>query len=180
MGANAERMAGYGRRSTSRRSGASATEPIYLEVPMFEFEKVEEFNGKVQQWASNLKQLLKASASGMVKNDENLSASLRVSVKKEKGEAVAVRMKMAREGVYVHVGAGRGYGGITGSEWKTRKGAKRTTNPNSMGKMGTGSRSEKQWLNPVIEAELPRLGEIVAEYFANSTVRVNHAIKVNL
>ncbi len=180
MGANAERMANYNRRSSPRRSGASSGDTISLEVPMFEFEKVTEFNGKVQQWASNLRSLLKASASALVDNDENLSASLKVSVKKEKGEAVAVRMKMAREGVYVHVGAGRGYGGVSGSEWKTRKGIKKTTNPNSMGKMGSGSRAEKPWLNPIIDAELPKLGEIVAEYFANTTVRVNHAIKVKL
>lgn len=74
--------------------------------------------------------------------------------------------------VFVHKGAGRGYGG-NGFLNDAKKminaftradGSKGTTNASSIGKIGTGRRKAKPFFNPVVEAKLPDLANIITDY----------------
>ena len=80
-----------------------------------------------------------------------------------------------RHGIWLHKGAGRGQGGWIGSHWNKLKiingveidtGIERHTNPNSInGLQGTGKRRAYEWFDPVIDANIGKLEEIVMNYF---------------
>ena len=68
-----------------------------------------------------------------------------------------------RYGVFVMKGAGTGMGGSIGTTWYNARGEKKKTNPQSFGKMGTGSRYEKNWFNPVMEEYIEELADIIVQ-----------------
>lgn len=80
-----------------------------------------------------------------------------------------------RHGIWLHKGAGRGQGGWIGSHWNKLKvingveidtGIERHTNPASInGLQGTGKRRAYEWFDPVIDANIGKLEEIVMNYF---------------
>lgn len=133
-------------------------------------QRVKDFNKQVEAWCIEATSRLRVSVRAMVKNDSNLSASIQHNLYKEKGEVNRVGFSFAREGIYLHRGAGRGQGGFMGSSWIDQLGKKRTTNPDAFGKMNTGNRKAVRWFDPVIEKELPFLADIVAEYCADMAV----------
>ena len=133
-------------------------------------ERVKEFNDAVATWSKQVTQRLKISVKSMVTRDHVLSKSIRPNLyydRKYAKEVNRVGFSFAREGIYIHRGAGRGQGGIHGSKWYNLRGELKTTNLSSLMKMGTGNRTPKEWFNPVIEQELPKLADIVSEYSAS-------------
>jgi len=135
--------------------------------------RVIKFNEDVMAWAKNTKAKLKMNIKSLVSQDRSLSRSLGYRVyydRKYAKEAQRIGFSFDREGVYLHKGARRGYGGTKGSKWYTLKGEVRTTNPNSLFKMGTGNSPEIEWFNPIIEYEAPQLADLVSEYWVTLTV----------
>lgn len=107
----------------------------------------------------------------LVKQDEQLSESIEPNVYSRNGEAERIGFSFAREGVYIHKGAGRGQGGFRGgSRWTDKHGKLKETNPLSFFKMGTGNRKPIRWFDPVIDKNLPFLADVVAEYAADMQI----------
>lgn len=134
---------------------------------------LQQFNADIQNWADTSKLALRSSIKSMVKRDVYLSDSLKANVyydRKYGNEANKVGFSFAREGVYIHRGAGRGQGGVIGGRWIDRHGKQKERAANSAGLQGTGNRKPIRWFDPVIDMHLPKLADIVSEYSATMQV----------
>jgi hypothetical protein len=147
-------------------------------------ESLTRFNMGVKMWAEKVETELKASAEASFKHSDRevseqfprLSESIMAKVKFDKTyklETRSVGFTMARHGVFVHQGAGTGYGGYVGGKWTDKYGKLKYTDPESMGKQGTGSRKSVHWFNSVIERNMDELIEIVANYSLDIAVNIN-------
>lgn len=139
-------------------------------------ESLQKFNNEVEDWAEKAKQSLRTSIKSLVKRDVYLSDSLKANLyydRKYSKEANRIGFSFAREGIYIHKGAGRGQGGIIGGKWIDRHGTLKQRAAESAGLQGTGNRKQIRWFDPVIEGKLPQLADMVANYSA--TMQINAA-----
>ena len=147
-------------------------------------ESLNRFNAGVKAWAQKVETQLKASADSSFKHSDRdvtsdfprLSDSIMAKLRFDKSyklETRSVGFTLARHGVYLHQGAGTGYGGLKGGKWTDKYGTLKHTNPESYGKQGTGSRNAEHWFNSVIERNMEELIEIVAEYSLDLAVNIN-------
>lgn len=146
---------------------------------------VDKFNNSVQEWAIKVAMELKQSANSrfhhrmsdqITAEFPRLSDSIGVNIRFDnqyKLETRSVGFTLARHGVYLHQGAGRGYGGSTGSKWTDKYGRLKTTADSSLGKMGTGSRSAEHWFNDPIQNNMDELANIVAEYSLDLAINMD-------
>ena len=145
---------------------------------------VNRFNSGIRNWANKVAGELRASAdrtfAGRDASQVNalqprLSESIRPNVRFDQKfmlETRSVGFSLARHGVFLHHGAGTGHGGVVGSSWTDLHGNLKRTNPQSLGKAGTGSRNAEHWFNSVIERNASELTDIVAEYSLDITVNM--------
>lgn len=139
-------------------------------------ESVNKFNASVKAWGAKVENELKLSADSRFghrisnqisekfpKLSESISLNLNFD-QKYKLETRSVGFLFARHGVYLHSGAGKGYGGLTGSKWTDKYGKLKTTNDASLNKMGTGERNAEHWFNDIIQRNTEELADILAEY----------------
>lgn len=144
-------------------------------------EALNEFNAKVKQWGEKVEAELKQSVSSRTNeyksNDRiSLAESIKLNLRFDrtyKLETRSVGFKFERHGVYFHYGAGRGYGGLTGSKWTDVYGKVHSVSPDSKGKMGTGMRNPEYWFNDVIRKNMQELSNIVADYSLDIAVNMN-------
>lgn len=141
-----------------------------------DIESLEKFNNAVQEWGIKVGLAIKRSAEATFKHRDSkyvsdefphLADSIKLNLrfdKQYKLETRSIGFTIARHGVYLHQGAGRGYGGLTGSKWTDKYGKQHTTNSSSLGRQGTGNRQAVHWFNDPIEKYLPELADILAEY----------------
>lgn len=129
-------------------------------------------NERVEAWALRTEAGLKGSSSALGISHRANSPSSGSSVSKikartkKRGDIIEViSFKFPRTLIWTHKGAGKGRGGLQGSVWYDNLGIKHTTDPDSLGKMGTGGRVAKPWFNNTIEAStgVDELATIVAE-----------------
>lgn len=93
--------------------------------------------------------------------DDSL-AGMKVSFSRRANDLItAIRYSLRRTLFYAYHGAGNGQGGRKGSTWFTAAGERRKTNPDSLGKAGTGSREAKPFLD-TIDRDVPQLIDDVA------------------
>lgn len=127
-------------------------------------EAVAEFNAKVRAWGATVDQALKSSIDKWIDKDKRLSASMKQNFRhygknvQEGQEITSIGFSFKPEGVYVHLGVGKGYNMEGGTVILTKK----TDNE--------WKRKPKLWFNPVIEQHIPELIEIVREYCGNLIV----------
>jgi hypothetical protein len=76
-------------------------------------------------------------------------------------DTIRVTFNFDRHGAMLWKGAGRGIGGRIGSTWTTKNGVRKRTNPLSLNKLGTGTRTPVNWFAPVLERNLGALSEQV-------------------
>jgi hypothetical protein len=126
-------------------------------------------NSEVQAWFTDTLRAVKARYTQLIHNPGR--GSISGSTHSSYGEIDRVSFRFKRYLIYVHKGAGRGQGGSKGSQWTDPHGNKRSTNPLSFGKMNTGRRHAEEWLNPVLDTEVPKLADIVANCQANAVVK---------
>jgi len=156
---------------------------LYLRVK--DTEALNKFNNGVKNWAEKVELQLKASAETHFSHrlsdqisaefprlSDSITTKLRFD-KQFKLETRSVGFTLARHGVYRSQGAGRGYGGLTGSKWTDKYGRKHHTADTSIGKMGTGNRSAEHWFNPIIEKNMDELADITAEYSLDLIINVD-------
>ena len=132
------------------------------------------YNEKVTHWAGRRGFELRSSVTKNIVRDVSLSNSIRDNVyfnRKGGKEAERVGFSFLREGIHIHKGAGRGQGGVIGSNWIDRHGQKKSRAPESAGKMGSGNRKPNEWFDVVLDRRLPQLADIVGNYSA--TLQVN-------
>lgn len=147
-------------------------------------EALNTFNQRIMAWSKKVEGELKASAISAFRHPDReinqhfprLSDSIKANVRFDdtyKLETRSVGFSIARHGVFLHHGAGRGYGGLTGSKWTDKYGQLKSTSMQSRGRMGTGLRREEHWFNSVIERHMEELVGIVADYSLDITVNIN-------
>jgi len=138
-----------------------------------------EFNQKVRRWASGTKKELKLKVvQETTKYSGHSRQDLDTKVRNYAGEASKINFNFPYYMVFVHKGAGRGYGGNKTGLFTRRDGSKRATREASMGRMGTGKRVAKPWFNPVIESRFGELEQIIGEYHGNKVALAMERILV--
>lgn len=121
-------------------------------------EAVAAFNAKVRAWGAMVDAALDSSISRWITVDKKLSKSLKQNYRHygkpltEGDEVTSIGFSFKEEGVFVHLGVGKGYNMEGGTRVLTK-----TTD-------SKWNRNPKPWFNPVIEQYIPALVEIVKEY----------------
>lgn len=116
------------------------------------------FNKRVRAWGRKVNEALKLSISKWIVTDKNLSESLKMNYRHwgkvpAKGEEItSIGFGFREEGVFVHLGVGRGYNMEGGTRVLTKKSDREWR------------REPKPWFNPIIEQHMPELVSIVKEY----------------
>jgi hypothetical protein len=131
-------------------------------------------NAAVKGWFASTFKLVKTRYMALITSPKRSGDGLdhlKMNTKVHYGEVDQGSIAFDRYLVWVHKGAGRGFGGNKGSTWFGPNGEKKSTNPHSFGKMNTGTRQAEEWLNPVLEAEVPKLADIVAGFKADAAVK---------
>lgn len=171
MGAHAERMAQGQNRNSWRKKGDVFDSRYPLDViiegdagytQQFERqqdkEAVAEFNANVKAWGAVVDAALRSSVSRWIDVDKRLSKSLKQNYRHygkqlvNGQEITSIGFSFKAEGVYVHLGVGKGYNMENGTRILTK-----TTNDK-------WNREPKPWFNPIIEQHIPQLVEIVRKY----------------
>ena len=120
---------------------------------------------RAKKWGRETLTSVKASYASLITSPSRSgdgARSLKVQYKMDHGEVSRISFKMARHLVFVHGGYGKGVGGEKGSSWLNAKGVRKKTNPRSLGAPRRNRRA-KEWLNPVLEREVPKLIDSLAE-----------------
>jgi hypothetical protein len=123
-----------------------------------------EYNSGVAGYTRDTTRKLKNRVLRLVLNIGPGHDNLKGSTRNYRGEASKISFSFPYYMVFVHKGAGRGYGGSKTGKFTNAFGGKTLTSSGSMGKMGTGKRVAKPWFNPVIEETYPLLEQIVTNY----------------
>lgn len=114
-------------------------------------EDMEKFNAAIQAWGAKVKSALPSSISSQGIKGNKLGRSIKDRYFFDYGEIYRIGINFRREGIFVHKGVGRGYVMSGGTVVKTSK----TPGFN---------RLPKPWFNPVIEAHIAELGDIIHSY----------------
>lgn len=119
---------------------------------------VAKFNRQVRAWGQKVNGDLTQSIFLRINKDVELSKSLKQNYRhygktvREGEEITSIGFSFAEEGIYVHLGVGRGYAMEGGTQIITKK-----TNREDL-------RKPKDWFNVVIRQHIDSLGEIVKNY----------------
>lgn len=122
----------------------------------------EEFNAAVHSWAKSVESQAKGKLSVLTNTytgelQKSMTATLKFS--KEGFEVRSVSFKFANYGIYIAYGVGRGWN-------RSKDGSVVVTAKNSR-----KPRSPKDWLDSVIESNIPALGDIVGEYYGDQAMK---------
>ena len=133
----------------------------------------EQYNQRINQWVSLTRGKLKQSIATLsMKGKGQLVLSLQGTTKKDFGQIESIVFNFNRYGVFFHKGVGRGYvmsGGkvIRGYSLDSKVIRKGRGNKNVMSVSGEVKREPKEWFNPTLDREVPRLADMVTEMRAD-------------
>lgn len=130
----------------------------------------QQFNRDVAGWGRNTKGKLKIEVLRTISRTGPGYKQINVGVKQYMGEASKIDFSFAYYMIFVHKGAGRGYGGVKSGKFTTKSGKKGITSPLSFGKMGTGKRIARPWFNPIIDQQFPVLADLIANYHGEKAI----------
>ena len=140
---------------------------------------LDKYNQEVKAWDQESNAGIKAlgAAKGIVHRSDSPSPSSSLNKFKSKtftqdGAVVKISKTFPRTLIYTHKGAGKGRGGSQGSRWTDKYGNKKTTNLKSFGKMGTGGRVAKPFINDYLDSDkgVDKLATIAAEQLGDVLV----------
>lgn len=127
--------------------------------------ETQQYNAEVGTWSRDTNRKVKLEVARLtLKYSGQAIAQQKAAVKKYGGEASKIIFGYPYYMVFVHKGAGRGYGGSKTGLFTNKAGGKSKTSLSSMGKMGTGKRVAKPFFNPVVENAFPILADIIGTY----------------
>ncbi|SDM40998.1 hypothetical protein [Pedobacter antarcticus] len=141
--------------------------------------RIDTYNRDVRSWTKDVKRKLQLNILQMTSvYSGRAKKELESSVKNYAGLASKIGFTFPFYLVFVHKGAGRGYGGSghqfggnTVHQFTRRDGTKKATNSTSWHKMATGKRVAKLWFNPVLEEKFPVLSNLVTEYHGDRVLQ---------
>lgn len=117
---------------------------------------IEQLNRDAKAWGRESKQRMKMLAPKSGRNrksgERGLAQGLRLSNKFRDGQIEAIGFRFKRSGVFVEMGV---FGGLTRDQAISR-----------------GKLNPKPWFNPALEAQMPKLLEMLEEHYAD-LVEVN-------
>ncbi len=141
----------------------------------------EEYNDRVSDWGSQLGVKLRSSIRMLAMDGKgDLVKSLRMKTAKWFGEIDKLAYHFDRHGVFMHKGVGRGYMMMAGnvvhvkgyqskasimkmfSEERRKKGVTKKDN--------TLKRQPEEWFNPIVQQNIDKLADLVAEVNADRVV----------
>lgn len=142
---------------------------------------IEKYNSKVTGWGSMVATRLRASARSKFskakkgnKTEKKLADSIRLKAAKWYGEVDKLSYHFARHGVFVHKGVGRGYHMEGGKVIRTNTPGKilssKSKGVNSFVLKSTAGRQPVEWFNPVVNENIEKLADMVAEMDADRLV----------
>lgn len=131
----------------------------------------DQFNENIKTWGKDL--VIDAKRNGAAQGIQHVprSPSKSASLPKVKdkyafktGVVNKVSITFPRSLIYTMKGAGNGIGGRKGSRWVNAKGESKKTNPDSLNKVGTGNRRQKDFINQSLDggAGVEKLADIAA------------------
>ena len=133
--------------------------------------ETQQFNTEVTAWSKDTNRKVKLEVQRLtLKYSGQGYAQQKSAVKKYGGEASKITFAFPYYMVFVHKGAGKGYGGSISRKFTNKAGGKSNTKASSMGKMGTGKRVAKPFFNPVVENAFPILADVIGEYHGNKVI----------
>ncbi|HAF34670.1 MULTISPECIES: hypothetical protein [Sphingobacterium] len=124
------------------------------------------WNNRIKAWGRGTITSIKGSYAAMVTSTQQTGEgekSIKILYKQDFGQIERISFDFNRYLVFLHKGAGKGVAGSKGSTWETKSGKKKSTNPKSLGKLGTGKRKAKKWLNPQLDRAVPKLADMLLE-----------------
>lgn len=139
----------------------------------------DKYNQSISQWDQQSNQDIKSRASGYGVKHRSDSPSPTSSLGRFKsrrilqdGAIVKVTKTFPRELIWTHKGAGKGRGGVKGSRWTDKYGNQKQTAASSKGKMGTGGRVAKPFINDSLAGPngVETLATVVAEQLGDALV----------
>ncbi len=136
----------------------------------------DEFNKRIEEWVGSTRTRLKQQISTLsMKGKGALLRSLQGKTHQDYGEIDRISYTFLRHGVFFHKGVGRGYpmmGGrvVRGFKFDSRLARKRSGKPAYIILDREIKRHPKEWFNPVLDQEVPRLADLVAELKADMAV----------
>lgn len=128
----------------------------------------------IKYWGTTTLQSVKSRYISLIRSSNRSGEgldSIKIRYKESYGEIDQVNFKFDRHLIFVHKGAGKGVGGSKGTSWISAKGVRKKTAASSLNKIGTGKRKSKLWLNPVLDAAVPKLADQLTE------IKIEHALK---
>ncbi|MBT3244824.1 MAG: hypothetical protein HN352_16885 [Bacteroidetes bacterium] len=131
---------------------------------MSQISDIDRHNQIVARHGFKIRAMLKVSISRLtMKGKYKLIRSLRLRFKKEYGEISQLKYEFSRHGVFFHKGVGRGYI-MQGS--RVIRGTRQAGS--TIQTSGPLLRKPKDWFNPVLSKEVPRLADDIAEVQADN------------
>jgi len=132
----------------------------------------EQYNERINQWVSQTRSQLKQSIATLsMKGKGQLVRSLQGITKKDFGQIESIVFNFNRYGVFFHKGVGRGYvmsGGQVIRGYKVdSKILRNRQNKPAIINTGDLKREPKEWFNPILDREVPRLADMVTEMRAD-------------
>lgn len=130
------------------------------------------YNEAAQQWKNEMVETSKATATAMGVTHRAYSPSKSASVQKIRGRVgmksglvERITITFPRELIWTQKGAGKGMAGSKGSRWIDKYGKQKRTNPESLGKMNTGGRQAKPFMQEALDGPngVDKLATIAAE-----------------
>jgi len=106
-----------------------------------------------------------------LRDSDHLMQTIKVKVKQLHGVPDSIGFNFPRTGIYPIKGAGTGYGGKSGSKWRTSKGEARRTNSASLGKAGSGRYKVRDWFNKSFDILERRLSDVLEEKYGQATIK---------
>lgn len=140
---------------------------------------LDRYNDRIKNDLKEIVADIKTEAGSMGIEHRKNSPSKSASVKKIKGSSGQqdgavnrVSIKFPRVLIYTHKGAGKGKGGAKGSKWLDKYNVEKSTNPESLGKMGTGNRKAKPFINTILDSArgVDKIATTAAEELGDSIV----------
>ncbi len=142
----------------------------------------EEYNEKISSWSAATGTKLRASIQRLTsKGKGDLLRSLRAKNYKYYGEIDRVAYNFQRHGIFLHKGVGRGYamvggkvvrisGSLQNTFWKEYAKLKNKSLSPKVLSDTPSMRKAVEWFNPVINDNIDKLADLVAEMRADQSV----------
>ena len=127
----------------------------------------------VRKQAEELEEMLAFEINRLgIRDTDNLLDSLKTNTRFRDGVPESIGIKFARSGIYMAKGARRGHGGRKGSTWRTSKGEKRSTNPESKGKLFAGYPGKRDWISQPLNTATTNLESTLEKHYGAATIKV--------